>query len=499
MFARFKSLLLENRGTRQTIVKNVFWLSFGNIMSRVIRAGVIIYAARVLGAADYGVFSYALSLAAFFTVFGDIGLNAVLTREVAQHPEERLTYFATSFWMKLVLLAGIALVIIFVAPALSNIDAVRPLIPLIALLTFFDSFREFGNSFLRARERMEREAFVNITTNIVITGVGIGTLLFAVGVEPITIAYVVSTGVGALIGGFVLRDELRAIFTHVKVALMKPLIMASIPMALIGLLGAFMLNTDMVMLAWWRPAAELGFYAAAQKIILVLYILPGIVGAAVFPAVSRLVSSDADRAKAGRLAERAMATLYFLAVPLAAGGIVLAEPIISFVFGAEYLPAAGAFRILCATLLIVFPGTLLGNLVLAYNRQKEVVWFVAAGGIGNILFNALLIPPFGIVGCSIATIIAQLVDNGAMWRFVKKASNFRTLTHLKKIVPAGLLMAAVAFGLNALHLHVLLTIALSGIIYLGALAIFKENVIEQVKGLLAEARGTVSAAPIITE
>jgi len=72
---KIKEFLFENKSMRQMVAKNTAWLAIGEMVSRLIRAGLIIYAARVLGTEGYGVFSYALSLAALFTIFSDIGLS----------------------------------------------------------------------------------------------------------------------------------------------------------------------------------------------------------------------------------------------------------------------------------------------------------------------------------------------------------------------------------------------------------------------------------------
>ncbi|PIU98388.1 hypothetical protein COS61_01740, partial [Candidatus Wolfebacteria bacterium CG03_land_8_20_14_0_80_40_12] len=81
MVNNLKELFFKNKGVRQTVAKNVFWLSAGELGSRVFRAFIIIYAARVLGAAEYGVFSYVMALTGFFTLFSDIGVSPLLTRE----------------------------------------------------------------------------------------------------------------------------------------------------------------------------------------------------------------------------------------------------------------------------------------------------------------------------------------------------------------------------------------------------------------------------------
>lgn len=487
MFATLKRLFLENRNTRQTVFKNVFWLSFGQIAGRLIRAAVIIYAARVLGAADYGIFSYALGLAGFFTIFADIGINSILTREASQKPAERSQYFATALWIKFGLLVLTTLLIVLVAPYFSKIEAARILIPFVALLTIFDGIREFANSFLRALEKMEVEAFVNTVTNIAITAAGFAILAVSATAYSLTLVYALAGGVGSLFAISLLWREFRGSISNFRWELLRPLLTAAIPFALMGILGAFMLNTDMIMLGWWRTPAELGFYSSAQKIVQVLYTLPGILAAALFPVISRLVG-QARHEEVRVLMGHATAAAFLAAIPLTVGGAVLATPIMSFLYGAEYIPGALAFQFIVATTLLAFPGTLVGNLILAYNQQKKVAWGVALGSIGNIAFNALLIPPLGIMGAAIATVVAQTLSNGYMWYVIQRTSAFQTFSHLTKIVGAGLVMGVCAFALNLLGLHILVTIAVSGLVYIGSLVLFREHVIGEIRALATSFR-----------
>jgi O-antigen/teichoic acid export membrane protein len=78
MLHAIKQFLLHNTSTHQTILKNTTWLFSGQIIGRLLRATIVIYAARVLGANNWGAFSYALGIAAFLTVFTDIGVNAYI-------------------------------------------------------------------------------------------------------------------------------------------------------------------------------------------------------------------------------------------------------------------------------------------------------------------------------------------------------------------------------------------------------------------------------------
>ena len=56
-----RELFLENIGIRQTIFKNTFWLTAAEVVIGFLRLGLLIYVARILGATEYGKFTFAFS------------------------------------------------------------------------------------------------------------------------------------------------------------------------------------------------------------------------------------------------------------------------------------------------------------------------------------------------------------------------------------------------------------------------------------------------------
>ena len=473
LIARLKELLFHNRSTKQTVAKNVFWLSFGQISSRLIRALIIIYAARVLGAETYGVFSYALGLAGFFTIFADVGINGILTREVAQKPDKAKLYFATSFSIKAALLAGTAVLVIFVAPYFSKIEAAQVLIPLVALLVIFDNIRDFCNSFFRGKDKMEREALVTIITNVAIAVFGFIILSFSKTAYAITITYIASAGIGMAIAMMLLKQEFLGLTRAFNVSLVKPLLRSAWPIALMGLLGAFMINVDIIMLGRMRSAAEIGFYAAGQRIVQVLYILPAIFASATFPTLSRLVSTkETDREIS--ILEKMLALVLSITLPVVAGGIILGKPIIAVLYGSAYMPGALVFQTLLLTLLLIFPGTLLGNALIAHDKQKKAALPMAIAAISNVALNVLLIPLYGIVGAAIATVIVQALYITALWRVTGLASPFRVFSRIRKIIAATAGMCIFVVFLEVFRVPVLINIPISALLYAGTLLAIKE-------------------------
>lgn len=487
MIRRIKSLLLENKSSSQTIMKNAFWLTLSQVGGRIIRAAAIIYVARLLGTSEYGVFSYALGLAGFFTLFADIGINSVLTRNAAQKPSDARAYFATAFWMKVILLTLTALAVIFIAPHFSHIKEATAIMPLVALIVVFDNLRDFWNAYFRSQEKMEREAFITLLTNISIAVFCIGILFYSKTAYAITYAYVGSVLVGSLAGFMLLREEFVKIVANFKMEYAKEILNAAWATAIIGLLGSFMLSLDVVMLGWLTNATAIGLYSAAQRIIQVLYMIPTVIASSIFTALSRSVALQ-DEATQKNLMEKSMAILFSVAIPLTVGGIVLGEGIMRLVFGAAYLPATLTFQIFMATILFVFPGTLIGNFILAHHKQRDVALYVGTAALMNVVLDYALIIPFGIAGAATATLIVAIMFNSVMNRFAQRILPFRLFYHIKTPLIASTVMGLISYGLLALHVHILSIILVSILTYGVMLIVLHDPIIQDAKSLLKKVR-----------
>ncbi len=473
---QIKSALFENKSPTQTVLKNTFWLTFGNITSKLIRAVLIIYAARILGVAGYGVFSYALAIAGFFSIFADVGITPLLTRESARNPEERIYYLSTGFFIKLIFILFSTLLILFVAPLIANIKGASELFSIIIFLFAFDTLRDFFFGFTRSIEKMEIEAGVNIATNLAILAFGGAALIFIPSSKTLTIGYTIGSAIGLIILLFILKNHLKKLWQSFRTNLIKPIITEAWPFALAGLLGGIMLNTDMIMLGWFRDAEEVGLYSAAQRIILFLYLLPGFLAVSLFPSFSRLAGKDNEKFRL--ILEKGIAAALLLAFPIVVGGTILAPQMIGLIYGSSYLLSSSTFMILLFTLFLIFPGIFIGSAIFAYNRQKLFTGFVSLGALGNVILNFLLIPVYGIAGSALATIGSQLLANGFTWGMMKKINNFQTLIHLPKILIATLIMAAATFFLYTLGVNVILNIIFSAAIYFAALKIFREPLLD---------------------
>lgn len=395
------------------MLKNAFWLFSGQTTGRAIRAIIVIYAARVLGTAGFGVASYALSLTGFFVMVTDMGLSGLLTKYAAQKPDERERYFATLVVAKYACAGASFAIILAFGPLMTKIPEAAALLPLAGLVLIFDSLREFALAMVRAREKMEWEAALAVTTNAATVAFSLVLLLSYPAPWALLTGYALGSGTGLALALWALRNYLKKTFTHFDRTLVGPLSAQALPLALGSLLGGTMLTVDTIMLGFWRTAGEIGLYSAAQKPVQLAYGIAGIANIALFPALSRLYADDNGKFKA--TVKKTLVWSFIAGGVLAALGAAFPESVMRLIYGGEYAAAAQTFRILCLTLAINAPIILGVSAIIAANKQNAFLWSAPIGALSNAGLNALLIPRWGAEGAAISTLVTQIVMNGYLW------------------------------------------------------------------------------------
>lgn len=483
MVQKIKNFLFKNTTTKQTVAKNTIWSSISQFGARIIKAVIVIYAARALGTAGYGVFSYAITLAGFFGIFVDPGINSVLVRDGAKAtPEERQSLFSTTLIMKAIILALSVIVVIFIAPLFSTLPGAKILLPLVALIIVFDSTREFLASLFRAEERMQWDAASFLLENAAIVVFGFIFLWIAATPLSFTYAYVAGTAVGAITAIWLLRGRFKNVFAGASARRMKEIIQTAWPFAVTGALGILLTNTDILIISWMRSATEVGVYSAAIRIIQVLYIVPGVIQMGTMPLIARLAKRDNERFRA--VLERTLTLIFLVSIPLSLGGMILSTQVMQLVFGAAYISGGLALSVLMLNLSFDYAGSVVATGIFAYDHQKNLIISSTIAGVSNVLFDLLLIPRWGITGSAFATLGAQILGNSYLWYAMGKLNPFSVFPRLGRILGASVVMATVTALLFAAGMPVLLNVATSVIIYLLALLALREPLLRELKNVI---------------
>jgi len=475
------------------IIKNAAWLFSGQAIGRALRAILIIVAARILGASDWGVFAYAISLAATFTILSDIGINALLVREGSRNDKLAIEYLSTGLVIKLALISVLALLVFFLSDIIIRIPEAIILLPLIIAIFAIDSLRDFVSALARFIERMDIEAKGQIITNAGIVIFGLLFLIISPSSLSLALGYVVGTLIG-LIAVFVpLKSYFKDIFKEFNQKLVKNIIVSAWSFGLVSLMSVIMINTDILVIGSVLQAVDVGLYAAAQKPVQLLYLIPSVLATAFFPT---LAQKAGDIEQFRNTLEKGLKSAYLFAIPMAFGGALAAESIIRLLYGSEFLWSYTSFAILSLTFIFAFPSVFFINALFAQNNQKVFYGYLVIGVLMNIILNLLLIPHLGIAGCALATLIVQafLFIYGAMK--LKKSFLFLIFPNIGRIVISSLIMALIVALLLWINANTLITILFGVVVYLLMLIVLREPTLRDIIVTMRSKPGITSGVEI---
>jgi len=478
IFLRPKEFFLENLGIKQTIFKNTFWLAFAEGVSRFLKLILIIYVARILGATEYGKFTFALAFVSLFAIFSDLGLSQITTREFARD-NEREKEISSLFSLKILLGLGTLILILIGSFFITPEPVIRSLIWILGIYTILASFGAIIFAFFQARQKMEYQAMTQILEAILVTAAGFFVILNFPSVINLSYSY--------LFAGFAALIFILTLF-HFKVfplrisfekSIWQKFLSLSWPLALAGIFGSIYTQTDSIMMGYWGQITQTGWYNAAYRIIGVTLVPAGLIATSFYPVLSKFFKES--REKLQRTWNYFMESMIFLAVPIVVGGIALAPRIIDWIYDPSYFPSILAFQILIVMAGISFLSGPFGQVLVVSNQQKKLFWVTLSGAIINVILNLILIPKFSLYGAAFTTVVTVLLIFFLLFHLTSKLTPIKpiNLKFLFSFIIAALsstLMYFVVIQPQIYYLNVILSISIGAGVYLICFFVYKSIV-----------------------
>jgi len=416
--------LLHNLGTKQTIAKNTFWLAIAEGITRFLKLFLIIYVARILGVTEYGKFTFALAFVSLFAVFSDLGVSSIVIREFAREKEKEKE-FPAILSLKLVL-GIISLILICIGSFFITPDPViRGIIWILGIYIIINSFSGIIYAFLRARQKMEYEAWAKILQAMAVTGAGFFVLCNFRSVQNLSLSYLFASLVALISILFFFHFKIYHLKLNFNKTIWKKVLAMSWPLALAGIFSTIYNQTDLVMMGYWGQITQTGLYNAAHKIVIVTIIPASLIGASFYPVLSKFFKESKEKFQITW--DYYMQSMIFLAVPIMVGGIVLAPKIIDFIYDPSYFPSILAFQILIITGGIIILNSPFSQALIISNQQKKLFWITLSGAILNVGLNLILIPKYSLDGAAFTTLVTVLLMLFLFFEFTSRLTPINPL------------------------------------------------------------------------
>lgn len=373
---------------------------------------LMIVAGRFLGEVEFGKFMFALLLGGVFETLMDFGLHQVTVRAIARDPSSAPSLLRHTLTIKLLWATGALALLVVATNLLRSEPDVRLACYLIGGASIFRSYMLTIRGVLQGLERFGWESLVVIADRVLLLACGVYALSTGAGLRGLTIAFVVARGAALLLAGVVTQLRLGGIGLTYDRGIWRDLHLTALPLGFFLIVLNLYQYADGVMLGYFRTDAETGLYGAAFKVYEGLTYGAMAISTVLTPRLSALFVSDRSRHR--RLSLSGIAGSAGLGAVVAAGGFMLALPLLTIPFGSDFAGAAPPFRILCLGLPVVFGIWILHATAISVDREKLLLRTGITGLVVNVGLNLYLIPHYGANGAAWATVAGEVVSMGIL-------------------------------------------------------------------------------------
>lgn len=454
------------------------------------------YVSRVLGASGIGEYSYVLSIATYFGIFGLLGITTYAQVEIAKNRDD------SSFCNKLI-------VELF---TLKNMTMLIAIILYIIMIMFINEYRKMFvvlilyllcqlsdvSWILQGFEEFKKTVFRNI---IVKTVTIVMIFSFIKKPEDLYFYSIIMQGV-TLLGNFLLWQyvwqyinfnnikqnfKFNCIWIHLKRSLVYfiPTVATSIYTVL-----------DKSMIGWLTHSIlQNGYYEQAHKIEQILVTVLTSLGTVTLPRMSYLNSIN-DNKKMKDIVEKTLSFILMISIPMCIGLIMIAKDLIPLFLGNNYDECILLTQVFSLLLIIVGLDNTIGRqCLMATGNQKKFNIGVIVGAIANFILNLILIPMLLALGAAISSVISELLILILFLIFSKKylKINFDSIF---KYILSSFFMALFIYIFSLININIyaglLLKILIGFFVYFISLIMLKDKfLLEIINGLLFKLKNKI--------
>lgn len=322
-------------------ISGVFWSSMQRFGTMILSFVSNLVLTRLLTPDDFGTVGMLLFFITLATTFVDSGLGAALI----QKSDPTKADYSTVFYSNVILSAICYTVLFISAPAIADfyrIPFLTILLRVEGLVLFLNAFSLVQTSILRKRMEFKKLALANIIGNAGGTLIGIGLALYG-------------AGVWSLVGRMLIVSLLTAIWLW-NVGDWKPDFVFDLKsFKELFSFGSFMLfssivtsvsnNVQTLIIGRLFSPNVLGYYTQAKQLRDVPALsVSSIIGQVAYPLFANIKE---NRIELGNKLLKGVSVLAYLNSALMVLLIMLARPLIIFMYGEAWIGAVDSFQILC--------------------------------------------------------------------------------------------------------------------------------------------------------
>ena len=444
------------------------------------------YLSRVLGADNLGIYSYVNSAGNIITTVSLLGIYAYGNRQTAYIRENKKTLNNTFWELELTrLFLGICGTAVYLA--CSALDDRYSFYFLIYYPYVLAQFIDCSWLYV-GMEDMKTTVLKNGATKLV----NIAGIFLLVRKRDDVWIYILMLAVTTLIANISIYTQLYRYVGKpmVNIRRIPQHIRGSVSLFLPQVASLFYLQVDKVMLAWITgTTGQVAFYDQAEKIVTIPLSLITVISTVMMPRIANEFRKN-NREIIEKFLLHAGKYAMCLAFPMMTGMICVAEDFIPWYLGNEFSPVATAIIVLSPIIVLNSLTGISGSQYFTATDQISVLMkaYVTAA-VMNVAVNALLIPRYGYIGATAATVLSSLASVIIQYAYMLRQIRLKGLARSALKYFAGATVMAAVIALSSRNMDAVLGTTvfqlISGIaVYFLFLVLTKDEIIKDTVSLL---------------
>jgi O-antigen/teichoic acid export membrane protein len=405
--------------------RGVSFVFLAQVFRMVAKGGLILILTRyLLTPNEYGQLFLTLSVLGIALMFAGLGLGKSGAKYITDYretdPELVPVVIRSMYACRAVGITVVAAVLFLFHQAIA--DAIgNPAIGVLLLVGIgylaTHSLKILTSMVFAGHNRMGLYAALGIVGHVTLILAVPGLVVLGYGLEGALVGYALSAGLTAIVGMLVVhsrfytRSDAGDVSADETSRVWRQVIRYSVPLMFTR--GASVLNSrvDTILLGFFRGATPVAYYTLGKQLVDFLIAPAQSLGFGVSPTFGEQKANE-NLDSAAHLYERSFTYTVALYGPAAAGIFFVAEPTVTLIFGSDYAGAVPVIQIFSLFVLVRSLDSITSDALDFLGRARSRAIAKVTLAVANFLLNLVLIPPFGLVGATVATVLTQSVYVG---------------------------------------------------------------------------------------
>ncbi len=459
--------------TKKNIKQNFFFNSIYQLSNIIVPLVTLPYLTRTIGAKGLGKYSFAYSVAYYFTICVKLGLQNYGNRTIAYVKDDK-EKLSRTFWEIYAFQLFFGVVLFFIYLVYAFAFAPEKTLGLIMTILVLSSLIDVTWC-LYGLEKFKVTSLRDITTKIV-TMLCIFT--FVKNADDVW-KYALIFSVGMLINQIVVLPVLRREISFCRVDRagvirhIMPNIVLFIPVIAISIYRTM----DKIMLGVLSSNDELGYYHAAENVIRVPMAFVTALGTVMLPRMSNMLSMGSSKKELERIFDTSISFAMFISSAVCLGIMTVAHEFVPMFYGAGFDKCIYLFYIILpGSMFEAFANVIRTQYLIPRKKDKIYILSLIMGASINLILNFILIPRYNSIGAAFGTLAAYAMVCIVQAICVFKEANIgRNLLNSFPYVVSGIIMFIIfnsyIVSIDNPIIALAVKVLISGALYMSALGL----------------------------